>query len=95
MSKNLEYEKGLDIILSSVPDFYKPQPLPNTLKHILDKIMYLTKSSHGFIILDKIYNSIPNSESYFYGHGNYALSPESFLQDIEPYIMEQIGICRK
>jgi len=85
---------GLNKILQAVPKIYQLQPIGNILEDILVEILPLINGESAFILVDDIFNKEADEKSIFRGIGVYKLSVKSFIDVLQPVLLENIGKAR-
>jgi len=83
----------LNKILLTVPDIYRLKSIEELLEEILRHIMAFVNCKDAFIIIDNLIGDDKN-ESLFKGMGIYDVSPDKFIDMLEPAFLEEMGRTR-
>ena len=92
-----KYRDGLNHILAAVPPIYRLKPIDGILEDILAQIISLVGSEDAFIMVDESEYSQHSEEEkrgIFKGIGRYAGEVGVFTGEVDPALMEQMGIAR-
>jgi len=87
------FRDGLNKILLTVPDIYRLKSIEELLEEILRHIMAFVNCKDAFIIIDNLIGDDKN-ESLFKGMGIYDVSPDKFIDMLEPAFLEEMGRTR-
>lgn len=88
-----KYTDGLSRILACMPRVFTLQPIGTILEGILDNMMPFVDSRDAFILVDE--NSMDIEKIIFRGRGRFDLPIETFVEQLEPKILETIGRVRE
>jgi putative nucleotidyltransferase with HDIG domain len=89
-----KFQEGLNKILQAVPKIYQLQPLGSILEEILSEIMPLVNSENAFILIDDLTGINEDRKSIFKGIGKYRTNIGSFMEMLDPELIEHIGLAR-
>lgn len=94
-----KYRDGLNHILSAVPQIYRLKPIDGILEEILAQIISLVGSNDAFIMVDdseydQVISHTTEKRGIFKGIGKYSGQVGVFSGDVDPELMEQMGMAR-
>ena len=90
-----KFRDGLNGILEAVPKIYQLQPVDNILEEILGGLITLVGSKDAMILIDDEMSVFGEKKRSIYkGIGRFGAMTGAFMEQVSPFVMEQIGFAR-